>query len=203
MEILQHKYKYLVNFHSFMTSDNESQHYIAGLFRRFALFGVSTSPKHFDLQVSRIEEICNVDGKVVMLELAPNYAELVDQGILRSNMYISLADRWKGRYSKLVLGDQELTIPKNPNWLIGLINECYLYPEWNREKIMRANITKENPDIVIVGNGNSDMIKNHFPHAYYTVFEISGGYSASFTGHDRGIHRWNNPDKVISLPSEY
>lgn len=186
-----------------MTSDNESQHDIAGLFRRFALFGVSTRPKHFDLQVSRIEEICDVDGKVVMLELAPNYAELVDRGILRPNTYMSLADCWKGRYSKLVAGDQELTIPENPDWLISLIHEGYFYPEWNREEIMRANIIKEKPDIVIVGNGNSDMIKDHFPHAYYTVFEISEGYSASFTGHDRRNHRWNNPDKVITLPSEY
>ncbi|MBI2662017.1 hypothetical protein HYX11_00990 [Candidatus Woesearchaeota archaeon] len=186
-----------------MTLDNKTQHDNIGLFRRFALFGVSTIPQHFDLQVSRIEEICDIDGKVVMLELAPNYAELVEQGILQPNTYMLLAERLKGRYSKLVAGDQKLTIPENPNWLIGLIDEYYLYPDWNREEIMRANIVKEKPDIVIVGNGNSDMIKDHFPHAYYTVFEISGGYSASLTGHNRGIHRWNNPDNVITLPSEY
>ncbi|MBU0459900.1 MAG: hypothetical protein KJ597_06920 [Nanoarchaeota archaeon] len=187
-----------------MTLDDETQHEIKGLFRRFALFGISTRPQHFDLQVSRIEEICDVDGKVVLLELAPNYAELVDQGILRPNMYVSIAEHWKGRYSKLIAGDQELTIPENPDWILGLaMGESYYYPKWNREKIMRENIVKEKPDIVIVGNGNSDMIKNHFPHAYYTVFEIDGGYSASSTGHDRGIHEWNNPGKVIKLPSEY
>lgn len=187
-----------------MISDNESQHDIAGLFRRFALFGVSTRPKHFDLQISRIEEICDVDGKVVMIELAPNYAELVTRGILRPNICMSLADRWKGRYSKLIAGDQELTIPENQDWILALaMDESYYYPKWNREKIMRENIVKEKPDIVIVGNGNSDMIKEHFPHTYYTVFEIDGGYSASSTGHDRGIHKWNNPNKVIKLPSEY
>jgi len=185
-----------------MTSSNETQQDIAGLFRKFALFGISTRPKHFDRQVSRIEEICDIDGKVVMLELAPNYAELVTKGILRPNTYMSIAERWKGRYSKLIAGDQKLTIPENPNWIMALIHEGYLYPEWNREEMMRGNIVNEKPDIVIVGNGNSDMIKDHFPHAYYTVFEIGGGYSASSTGHDRGIHVWNNPDKIIKLPNE-
>ena len=45
-----------------MTSSNETQQDIAGLFRKFALFGISTRPKHFDRQVSRIEEICDIDN---------------------------------------------------------------------------------------------------------------------------------------------
>lgn len=187
-----------------MTLDNEVQHKTAGLFRRFALFGVSTRPEHFDLQLSRIEGICDVDGKVIMLELAPNYEELVSKGMMRPNTYMKLGEHWKGRYSKLIAGDQKITLPEKPSWIDAIVmGESYFYPEWNREEIMRKNIVAEKPDIVIVGNGNSDMIKNHFPHAYYMVFEINGGYSGSSTGHDRGNHKWNNPDKVIILPSEY
>ena len=184
-----------------MTPNEKDQHGDTELFRRFALFGISHTIEHFDIQVSRLEEICNVDGKIVMLELAPNYEEYVHKGILRPNTYMKLADRWKGRCSRIITGDQELTIPENPNWLDSLVmGEGYFYPDWNRHEIMRQNIVKERPDIVIVANGNSDTIKEHFPHAYYTVFEVRGGYSASSTGHNRGTHQWNNPDKVITLP---
>ncbi|MDP3989623.1 MAG: hypothetical protein Q8Q01_00275 [archaeon] len=185
-----------------MTPDNKDQYDDTELFRRFALFGVSTKGEHFDTQISRIEEICNVDGNVVMLELAPNYEQCVHEGLLKPNTYLKIADRWKERCSKIIAGDQELTIPENPDWLVSLVmGESYFYPDWNREEIMRANIVKEKPDIVIVGNGNSDLIKDHFPHAYYIVFEINGRYSASSTGHNRGIHRWHNPNKIITLPS--
>ena len=186
-----------------MAQDNKDKSNDTELFHKFALFGISNQKKHFDTQISRIEEICNVDDKAIMLELAPNYEQCVHEGLLNPNTYLKIADRWKERCSKIIAGDQELIIPENPNWLVSLVmGESYFYPDWNREEIMRGNIVNKKPDIVIVGNGNSDMIKDHFPHAYYTVFEIGGGYSASSTGHDSGIHEWNNPDKIIKLPNE-
>ena len=172
------------------------------LFRRFALFGISHNKTYLNMQASRIEEICNIDNKVIMLELAPNYETLVNQGLMKPNGYMALAERWKGRCSKLIAGDQEITLPENPDWLLALVaGESYFYPEWDRENIMVRNIVTEKPDIVIVANGNSDWIKDHFPHAYYTVFEVSRGYSASSTGHGGGIHQWHDPDKIIILPS--
>ncbi len=170
------------------------------LFREFALFGISHNKEHFDTQVSRIEEICYVGGKVIMLELAPNYEENVCRGILKPNFAMALAERYRSRCARVIAGDQELTIPENPDWLLSLVmGESYLYPNNRRDVIMRQNIVKKRPDIVIVGNGHSDMIKEHFPHTYYTVFEERGGYSASLTGHDRGIHEWCMPNQIITL----
>ena len=185
-----------------MALDDKNQPDDTKLFRKFALFGISHQREHFDTQISRIEEICNVDGKVIMLELAPNYEQCVREGLLNPNTYMKIAGRWKERCSKIIAGDQELTIPENPNWLLSLVmGESYFYPDWKRDEVMRQNIVRERPDIVIVANGNADMIRDHFPHVYYTVFEVSGGYSASSTGHGGGIHQWHDPDKVITLPS--
>lgn len=173
------------------------------LFRRFALFGISHKPEHFIAQVSRIEEMCEVNGKVIMLELPPNYEENVKKGILRSNCAMRLAERYRPICAKVIAGDQEMTIPEKPDWLLALVmGEMYFYPDNRREETLRRNIVEQRPDIVIVGNGLSDMIKEHFPHAYYTVFEVNRGYSASCTGHDRGIHEWYQPHHVIVLREE-
>lgn len=166
----------------------------------FALFGISYNREHFDTQVSRIEEIVDVEGKVIMLDLPPNYEENVQRGILQPNFAMALAERYRPRCARVIAGDQEMTIPEKPDWLLSLVmGELYLYPDNRRDEIMRQNIVKEKPDIVIVGNGLSDEIKKHFPHAHYTVFEEEGGYSASSTGHNRGIHRWYKPDQIITL----
>ena len=174
---------------SYLTMENS---YLSrSLFYEFALFGISHSTEHFDTQVSQIEELCRVDGKVMMLELPPNYEELVQKGILRKNCAMKLAERFRPRCARIIAGDQEVTIPENPDWVLSLVmGENYLYPNNQREGIMGQNILKERPDIVIVGNGLSNMIKEYFPNAHYTVFEVKGGY---------GNYQWDRPDNIITL----
>ncbi|NQU78419.1 hypothetical protein HQ545_01490 [Candidatus Woesearchaeota archaeon] len=163
------------------------------------LFGVTHKQEYFDRQVSKIEEICHVDGKVMMLELAPNYEENVQRGILIPNFSMALAERYRPRCSRVISGDQEITIPENPNWLLSLVmGEIYFYPDNRRDEIMRQTIERERPDIVIVGNGHSDDIKEHFPQVYYTVFQDEGGYTASWSHHGRP-HKWYRLDQLITL----
>src|SRR3989344_6109343 len=114
------------------------------------LFGVAHKREHFDTQVSEIEKMCDVDRRVMMLELAPNYEENVQRGVLRPNFFVALAERYRSRCSRVILGDQELTLPENPDWILScLLGEDYFYPENRRDEIMRQAIEREQPDIVI------------------------------------------------------
>lgn len=163
------------------------------------LFGVVHKQKHLDTQVAKIEEMCSVDGKVIMLELAPNYEENVQKGVLRPNFFVQVTQRYRPRCARVILGDQELTIPENPNWILScVLGEGYMYPDNRRDEIMRRTIKTELPDIVLVGNGHSDEIKQHFPQAHYTVFQENGGYAARFSSHGRP-HNWHRPDLLITL----
>ncbi len=162
------------------------------------LFGVVHKREHFDMQVSKIEEICSVDDGVMMLELAPNYEENIP-GVLQPNFFVALAERYRPRCNRVILGDQELTIPKNPDWILScFLGEDYFYPDNRRDEIMKHTIEREQPNIVIVGNGHSDEIKEHFPKAHYTVFQENGGYTARFSHHG-SPHNWYRPKSIITL----
>ena len=164
------------------------------------LFGIAYPQNFFDKQVSKIERICNMRDKVLMLELSASYEENVIKGIFKPNFACRLAERYRPICSKVILGDQEITIPENPDWILSLVmGEDYFYPDNRRDEIMRQTIERERPDIVIVGNGHSNRIKEHFFDFYYTVFEEDGGYSSSFTGHAGPQYEWNNPNKIITL----
>lgn len=163
------------------------------------LFGVSHKKEHLEHQISFIERICSIDERVLMLELAPNYEELVRQRILKPNFFMALAERYRPRCARVICGDQELTIPENPDWLLALVlGEYYFYPDNRRDDIMIETAAKESPDIIIVGNGHSDDIKRHFPQAYYTVFERNRGYTSSWSHHGRP-HIWYRPDRIVTL----
>lgn len=162
------------------------------------LFGVIHNREHLDRQIAVIEAISlGVKGKSIMLELAPNYEINVQNGILHPNFFMALRDHFRSRCSQVICGDQELTIPENPNWLIAAIfGEDYYYPLNQRDETMISNAKTENPDIIVVGNGHSDCLKKSFPDAYYTVFQPKGGYRSSHNSHH---NTWYKPNRIISI----
>ncbi len=165
---------------------------------KFNLFGVVHKQKHFDTQIAGIKNTCSIDGKAMMLELSPNYEDNVKKGLLRKNFFVSLAELYRPRCARVICGDQELTIPENPDWILSLVlGEDYFYPDNRRDEIMIQTIERERPDIVIVGNGHSDEIKQHFPQSHYIVFQENGGYNERFS-HNRP-HNWYNPNRILTL----
>src|SRR3990167_11082685 len=111
------------------------------------LFGLVHKREHFDMQVSKIEEICSVDDGVMMLELAPNYEENIP-GVLQPNFFVALAERYRPRCNRVILGDQELTIPKNPDWILScFLGEDYFYPDKNNLHLKNSLISS--PDFLV------------------------------------------------------
>ena len=154
----------------------------------FNLFGIVHNQRYFDMQVAKIEKICSIDGKVMMLELPPNYEENIQKGIFKKNFAVLLAECYRPRCARVISGDQELTIPENPDWILSIyLGEDYFYPDNRRDEIMRQTIERERPEIVIVGNGHSDEIKQHFPQAHYIVFEENGGYTDRFRSNNYSL----------------
>ncbi len=160
------------------------------------LFGVLHQSEHLSRQVDEIGN--HVDqGSTMLIELAPNYQTFVEQEILRPNFFMAIRDYFRSRCSRVICGDQELTIPKDPCWwAAALIGEDYFYPNNIRDEVIATTILAEKPDIVVVGNGHSDELKEQFPQAYYTVFQPQGGCTV---GHHGRRKEWYRPNRIISL----
>lgn len=163
------------------------------------LFGVTHNQEYFEVQISKIENICNTKGKSIMLELYPNYLENIEKGICKKSFFPLLAEYYEKRGNRIILGDQAPTIPENPDWILSMVlGENYFYPDNKRDEIMIQTIEREHPDIVIVGNGHADEIKQRFPDVNYIVFEPKGGYTAKWSHHG-SPHIWNKPNRIITL----
>lgn len=162
------------------------------------LFGVVHSHEHLDRQIAEIEQH-GIDGKSMMLELAPNYDALVSKretAPIRKPFFVALREQFRSRCSRVICGDQDLTIPDNPEWILAaLLGEDYFYPDNHRDRTMANVIKAEKPDIVVVGNGHSEYLKSCFPEADHTVFQPEHGYPDRY-----GRRRiWHNADQIISL----
>lgn len=160
------------------------------------LFGVVHQREHLDSQITEIGYHVR-EGDSMVIELAPNYEQLVQQEICRPNFFMALRDHFRSRCSRIICGDQNPTIPENPNWFIAaFLGEDYFYPDNRRDEVIATTILAEKPDIVVVGNGHSDDVKIQFPEAYYTVFQPKGGCTE---GHHGRRKEWHRPNRIISL----
>lgn len=170
------------------------------------LFGVVHDETYFYAQISVIEILCNnVKDKKILLELAPNAEKYIKEGVLHHSFFSNLAEYYRNMGAQVICGDQNLTIPKNKDssdWLLAVyIGESFFYPNNKRDIIIRQKIRRYSPEIIIVGNGHSDEIKQHFPELNYVVFQKNGGHQSPYSHHGR-IHEWYKPDRVISLPTD-
>jgi len=169
---------------------------------RFYLFGVDHTFAYLDEQVACIEaRVGCFKGRKIMLELAPNNEKLVREGRIKKGFFLTLAEHYRSVGAEVICGDQNLTIPENVGLEVLLIGEQIFYPNNRRDEIIRRKISRRSPHIVIVGNGHSDEIKEHFPNTYYTVLQPKGGYEASWSHHG-SPHVWHDPDEVITLQSQ-
>ena len=162
--------------------------------RSLYLFGVAHEMRYFDQQIAAIEAtVGDIQGKVLMLELAPNYDEAIRKKILRPSFFTSMREHFKDKCSEILCGDQELTLPDHPvdeaELLVAMcMGERYFWPDNRRDEVMINNIHNKKPDIFIAGNGHTDEIRRVNWRCLYTVFKEKGQ-----------SHQWYKPDRVITL----
>ena len=158
------------------------------------LFGVLHEMKYLENVVLCIDEYFPTPPTSLMAELPPSWDDLVHRGASR-NFFSALVDLYRQKGTRIIYGNKNKYVaPESEDGMVGAIIEMMLsrHPGYVRDMSegMRQTIDEERPELVAIGGGHADQIRDEFPNAYYVAF---------LKRSETTTYRPNRPNRVVLL----